>query len=151
MDEHQKAMRAVYEAEDPEPGARSLDELIAVIQAIKDDRRFGHIGDMQDDLSEVLDHLRAGNLRAGCKALRRFANGSRGNLIPWPEVKRDLQDVLADLKAMIGYGNYESKSIDDRVMEILEKDPTWQRLQAEGRAARMDEHQARMKGIFDVS
>ena len=156
MDEHQKAMKRIYEAEDPEPGGRSLDELIAVIQGVLDDPGFDHIKVWKDDLNEVVDLLRAGDIVAGCKALRRTAGSGRGALqISDPKIYRALQDVLADLKDMIGYGNYESREDENReggnredwikvrVDEILRtKDPDYrQRREAE-------EHQARMRSIY---
>ena len=156
MDEHQKAMRRIYEGKDPEPGARSLDELIEVVQGVLDDPGFDHIKDWKDDLTEVLTLLRGGNLTAACKALRRTAGGSRGTLqVSDPKINRALQDVLADLKTKIGYGNYESREDENReggnredwikvrVEEILRaKDPDYrQRREAE-------EHQAAMRSIY---
>ena len=146
LNEHQKAMRKIYEAEGPEAGARSLDELIEVVQGVLDDPGFDHIKDWTDDLTEVLGHLRAGNLTAACKALRRTAGGSRGTLqISDPKINRALQDVLADLKTKIGYGNYENREDwkKARVEEILrEKLPDYrQRREAE-------EHQAAMRSIY---
>ena len=156
MDEHQKAMRRIYEAKDPEPGVRSLDELIEAVQAVLDDPGFDHIKDWKDDLTEVLTLLRAGNLTAACKSLRRTTRSARGTLqVSDPKINRALQDVLADLKAMIGYGNYESREDENReggnredwikvrVDEILrEKLPGYrQRREAE-------EHQAAMRSIY---
>jgi len=146
MDDHQKAMKRMYEAEDPEPGGRSLDELIAVIQGVLDDPGFDHIKVWKDDLNEVVDLLRAGDIVAGCKALRRTAGSGRGALqISDPKIYRALQDVLADLKDMIGYGNYESR--EDRVKAKVEEAlraalPDYrQRREAE-------EHQAAMRSIY---
>ena len=146
MDDHQKAMKRMYEAEDPEPGGRSLDELIAVIQGVLDDPGFDHIKVWKDDLNEVVDLLRAGDIVAGCKALRRTAGSGRGALqISDPKIYRALQDVLADLKDMIGYGNYENR--EDRVKAKVEEGlraalPDYrQRREAE-------EHQAKMRSIY---
>ena len=149
-------MKRIYEAEDPESGGRSLDELIAVIQGVLDDPGFDHIKVWKDDLNEVLTLLRGGNLTAACKALRRTVKSSRGTLqISDPKINRALQDVLADLKTKIGYGNYESREDENREAGIRED---WEKVVVEEalrealpdyrQRREAEEHQAAMRSIY---